>query len=110
MLHGKKVVVVLPAYKAERTLEKTYGEIPRDVVDEVLLVDDASGDATVAVARRLGIDTFVHEQNLGYGGNQKTAYTEGLPKNAAIAVIIQSYHLDDPPPTPRLSRVLASLD
>jgi glycosyltransferase involved in cell wall biosynthesis len=61
MLHGKKVVVVLPAYKAEATLERTYSEIPHEIVDEVLLVDDASNDGTVRLAAKLGIETFVHE-------------------------------------------------
>jgi glycosyltransferase involved in cell wall biosynthesis len=108
MLHGKKVVVVLPAYKAERTLEQTYRDIPRDVVDEVLLVDDASSDATVAVARRLGIDTFVHEQNLGYGGNQKTCYTEALRKDADIVVMIHPDYQYDPRLAPALAELVAS--
>jgi glycosyltransferase involved in cell wall biosynthesis len=75
MIHGKTVLVVLPAYNAERTLERTKSEIPRDVVDEVILVDDASQDGTVEVSHRLGLPTFVHAKNLGYGGNQKTCYT-----------------------------------
>jgi glycosyltransferase involved in cell wall biosynthesis len=108
MLHGKRVVVVLPAYKAERTLEQTYREIPRDVVDDVLLVDDASNDATVAVARRLGIDTFVHEQNLGYGGNQKTCYTEALRKDAEIVVMIHPDYQYDPRLAPALAELVAS--
>jgi glycosyltransferase involved in cell wall biosynthesis len=108
MLDGKKVVVVLPAYKAERTLEQTYRDIPRDVVDEVLLVDDASSDATVAVARRLGIDTFVHEQNLGYGGNQKTCYTEALRKNADIVVMIHPDYQYDPRLAPAIAELVAS--
>ena len=73
MLHGKNVVVVLPAYKAHATLEKTYAEIPREIVDRVLLVDDASDDRTVELARKLAIETFVHERNLGYGANQSAA-------------------------------------
>ncbi len=72
MLHGKKVIVVLPAYRAERTLERTCHDIPLDVVDEVLLVDDASTDRTLEMARRLGLRTFVHRETLGYGANQKT--------------------------------------
>jgi glycosyltransferase involved in cell wall biosynthesis len=78
MLHGKKIVVVLPAYRAAKTLERTHAEIPRDAADEVLLVDDASQDDTVAMARTLGIRTFVHPRNRGYGANQKTCYTEAL--------------------------------
>ena len=74
MIHGKRVIVVLPAYNAARTLEKTYTELPREVVDEVILVDDASRDETSRIAQRLGITTIVHAKNLGYGGNQKTCY------------------------------------
>ena len=74
MLNGKKIVVVMPAYNAARTLEQTYSEIPLDVVDDVLLVDDGSADETVAVARELGLTTFLHRDNLGYGRNQKTCY------------------------------------
>jgi glycosyltransferase involved in cell wall biosynthesis len=96
MLNGKKVVVVLPAYRAARTLERTYREIPLDVVDHVLLVDDASNDQTVAVARQLGIETFVHERNLGYGGNQKTCYTEALRAGADIVVMLHPDYQYDP--------------
>ena len=69
MVNGKKIVVVMPAYNAEKTLEKTYSEIPFEVVDDVILVDDASRDRTAEIARRLGVRTIVHEKNLGYGGN-----------------------------------------
>ena len=73
MLNGKKIVVCLPAYNAARTLEQTYHEIPFDIVDDVVLVDDASTDGTVELAERLGINYVLrHEQNKGYGGNQKT--------------------------------------
>src|SRR6516162_4070224 len=105
MLHGKKVVVVLPAYKAERTLEKTYREIPHDIVDEVVLVDDASTDATVAVGRRLGLEPIVHDLNLGYGANQKTCYTEALRKGADIVVMIHPDYQYDP----RLATAMAAL-
>ncbi len=96
MLHGKKIVVVLPAYRADKTLEQTYKDIPIDVVDEVLLVDDASDDRTVEVARRLGIRTFVHEQNLGYGANQKTCYTEALRAGGDIVVMLHPDYQYDP--------------
>jgi glycosyltransferase involved in cell wall biosynthesis len=96
VLHGKKVVVVLPAYRAGLTLEKTFREIPRDVVDEVLLVDDASDDQTVAEAERLGIRTFVHPENRGYGGNQKTCYTEALRQGADIVVMLHPDYQYDP--------------
>jgi glycosyltransferase involved in cell wall biosynthesis len=88
MIGAKKVVVVLPAYHAGKTLEITVSEIPRDVVDDVLLVDDASQDETVAVARRLGLRVFVHPKNRGYGGNQKTCYREALALGADIVVML----------------------
>jgi len=88
MLNGKKIVVVLPAYNAAKTLEMTYREIPFEFVDEVVLVDDASRDDTAEVARRLGIHTIVHEQNKGYGGNQKTCYRKALSLGADIVVML----------------------
>ena len=96
MLHGKNIVVVLPAYQAQRTLAKTYHDIPMDIVDEVLLVDDASNDQTADAARRLGINTFVHKQNLGYGANQKTCYTEALRVGADIVVMLHPDYQYDP--------------
>ena len=72
MLSGQKVVVVMPAYNAAKTLEKTVSEIDRSIVDEILVVDDSSKDETVALAKRLGLRVIRHEKNLGYGGNQKT--------------------------------------
>jgi glycosyltransferase involved in cell wall biosynthesis len=88
VFHGKKVVVVMPAYNAERTLERTVSEIPLDLVDEIVVTDDASHDETVAVARRLGLHTLVHGTNRGYGANQKTCYTEALRLNADIVVMV----------------------
>jgi glycosyltransferase involved in cell wall biosynthesis len=88
MLHGLKIVVVLPAYNAEKTLESTYAEIPRDIVDRILLVDDRSGDRTVEVARRLGLDVFSQPRNLGYGANQKTCYVRALELGADIVVMV----------------------
>lgn len=88
MIDGKRVVVVLPAYNAGRTLERTISEIPPGVVDELLLVDDASGDDTVAVAKRLGVPYVVHPQNRGYGGNQKTCYAEALRRGADIVIML----------------------
>ena len=73
MLDGKKIVVVLPAYNAARTLRQTYDEIPHDIVDDIILTDDGSRDDTVAQARELGIHTLVHEKNRGYGGNRRPA-------------------------------------
>lgn len=74
MILGKKLVVVMPAYNAERTLRQTYHDLPHEHVDEVILVDDASGDRTAEVARELGIRTVIHPENRGYGANQKTCY------------------------------------
>jgi glycosyltransferase involved in cell wall biosynthesis len=89
MLNGKKVVVVLPAYRAALTLERTYREIPMDVVDEVVLVDDKSPDNTVEVARNIGIKHIViHEVNRGYGGNQKSCYAKALELGADIVIMV----------------------
>ncbi len=88
MFHNKKIVVVMPAYNAAKTIEKTYREIPLDLVDEVVVTDDASADETVDVARRLGLHTIVHETNRGYGGNQKTCYTEALRLGADVVVML----------------------
>lgn len=84
----KKVVVVMPAYNAEKTLLKTYKDIPLNTVDEVIVVDDDSQDRTVMVAQKLGLRTFIHKKNLGYGGNQKTCYKEALGRKADIIVMI----------------------
>ncbi|SRR6266404_1112939 len=88
MLNGKRVIVVLPAYNAGRTLRKTCEEIPRDIVDEILLVDDHSADGTVELARELRLTTFHHKYNLGYGRNQKTCYREALRRAADIVVMV----------------------
>lgn len=83
-----KTIAVLPAYNAEKTLERTLADIPRDAVDEILLVDDASTDNTVALAERLGLTVVRHAANKGYGGNQKTCYREALRRGADIVVMI----------------------
>lgn len=88
MLNGKKIVVVLPAYNAEKTLKKTCDEIPRDIVDDVLLVDDSSTDKTVDAAKALGLKVFTHKKNLGYGGNQKICYSEALKLGADVVVML----------------------
>lgn len=84
----QKIVVVMPAYNAEKTLKKTLDDIPKGVVDKIILVDDGSHDRTVKLAKRLGLKTFVHPQNRGYGGNQKTCYTLALNEGADIVVMI----------------------
>ncbi len=83
-----KIVVVMPAYNAAKTIEQTYKEIPMDLVDEVVVTDDASSDQTVEVAQRLGLRTLVHETNRGYGGNQKTCYAEALRLGADLVVML----------------------
>lgn len=83
-----KVLVVMPAYNAEKTLVKTYNEIPKAIVDEIILVDDGSHDKTARLSRKLGIRTIIHPQNRGYGGNQKTCYTIALRENTHIIVMI----------------------
>ncbi|WP_020375795.1 glycosyltransferase family 2 protein [Sulfobacillus thermosulfidooxidans] len=88
MLNGKKIVVVLPAYNAETTLRRTVQEIDRSIIDEVLLVDDHSTDATSLEAKKLGIPTIRHEINRGYGGNQKTCYNEALRRNADVVIML----------------------
>jgi glycosyltransferase involved in cell wall biosynthesis len=88
MLNGNRIVVVLPAYNAALTLRQTWQEIPHDLVDETLLVDDHSSDDTVGLARELGLTTFQHKMNLGYGRNQKTCYREALRRGADIVVML----------------------
>jgi glycosyltransferase involved in cell wall biosynthesis len=88
MLYGKRIAVVLPAYNAARTLERTVAEIPREIVDEVLLVDDNSKDETIQAAQLLGLRVFLHQQNFGYGRNQKTCYAEALRTNADVVVML----------------------
>ncbi|GAM08947.1 putative protein [Geobacter sp. OR-1] len=105
MINNKKLVVVLPAYNASKTLKNTYNEIPFEFVDEVVLVDDASGDDTAEVARSLGIKTIVHDRNKGYGGNQKTCYRAALDLGADIVVMLHP----DYQYTPRLVTAMASM-
>lgn len=105
MVKNRKVVVVMPAYNAEKTLRRTYAEVPHDVVDEVVLVDDASQDHTVAVSQELGITTIVHDENRGYGGNQKTCYRTALALGADIVVMVHP----DYQYTPRLITAMTSL-
>lgn len=96
-MKGKKICVVLPAYKAEETLEATYQEIPFDIVDEVVLVDDCSPDSTIEVAKRLGIRHIIrHEENRGYGGNQKSCYDKALSLGADIVVMLHPDYQYDP--------------
>lgn len=105
MLNGKKITVVMPAYNAASTLHRTLAEIDRNVVDDIILVDDCSKDNTADVARELGLRTLVHEHNRGYGGNQKTCYTEALRTGAEVVVMLHP----DYQYTPKLLTAMASL-
>jgi glycosyltransferase involved in cell wall biosynthesis len=108
MLNGKRVVVVMPAYNAARTVEQTYRELDRDAVDEVILVDDRSADATAEIARGLGIVTHVHEENRGYGANQKTCYRLALEHGADIVVMLHPDYQYDPRLVTALAGMVAS--
>ncbi|MBU4377308.1 MAG: glycosyltransferase family 2 protein [Candidatus Omnitrophica bacterium] len=108
MFADKKIVVVMPAYNAERTLDKTYKEIPKEVVDEVLLVDDRSCDSTVLKAKELGIATYIHDINKGYGGNQKTCYREALKSGADIVIMLHPDYQYPPKLIPTLAGLLTS--
>jgi len=92
----KKVIVTMPAYKAARTLEKTLRDLPRESIDDIILVDDASPDNTVEVARRLSIHTIEHPENRGYGGNQKTCYDAALARGADVVVLLHPDYQYDP--------------
>jgi glycosyltransferase involved in cell wall biosynthesis len=106
MLNGKKICVVLPAYNAASTLEQTYNEIPFDIVDEIVLVDDASFDKTAEKAKELGISNIIrHEQNRGYGGNQKSCYAKALELGADIIIMLHP----DYQYTPKLIHSIASI-
>jgi glycosyltransferase involved in cell wall biosynthesis len=105
MIHGHRVAVVMPAYNAEQTLRRTVEEIPREFVDDLILVDDASQDATAELARSLGLHTIVHSANAGYGANQKTCYLEALSRGAEVVIMLHP----DYQYTPKLLVAMASL-
>lgn len=108
MLLGKKIIVVLPAYNAERTLERTYREIPFDMVDDVVLVDDRSKDNTVEVGRQLGIRHIIlHDVNKGYGGNQKSCYDKALELGADIVVMLHPDYQYTPKLIPSMCYIIA---
>jgi glycosyltransferase involved in cell wall biosynthesis len=96
MINGKRVIVVMPAYRAAKTIEATWRALPRDIVDDVLLVDDASNDETVAIAKQLGIHVRVHAENMGYGANQKTCYETALATPADIIVMVHPDYQYEP--------------
>jgi glycosyltransferase involved in cell wall biosynthesis len=105
MVRNKRVAIVLPAYNAAKTLQSTYNEIPQDIVDDIILVDDASTDTTAAIARSLKIKTIVHSRNKGYGGNQKTCYSAALDTKADIVIMLHP----DYQYTPKLITAMAFL-
>jgi glycosyltransferase involved in cell wall biosynthesis len=107
MLNGEKIIVVLPAYNAAKTLDMTYEGIPFDIVDDVILVDDASRDDTAEAARRLGIRTIVHERNTGYGGNQKTCYRAALDLGADIVIMLHPDYQYTPKLIPAMAAMIA---
>jgi glycosyltransferase involved in cell wall biosynthesis len=109
MILGKKLIVVLPAYNAAQTLESTYAEIPMDIVDEVVLVDDASGDNTTELGKILGINHIIrHEKNRGYGGNQKTCYKKAQELNADIVIMLHPDYQYTPKLIPAMASMIAS--
>lgn len=109
MVQGKRVIVVLPAYNAELTLASTFNEIPLDIVDEVVLVDDASSDKTSELARQLGIKHVIkHEKNKGYGGNQKTCYNKALELNGDIIIMLHPDYQYTPKLIPVMATMIAS--
>ena len=108
MLNGRRICVVMPGYNAETTLERTLAEVPRDIVDDVILVDDCRSDGTAALARRLGLHTVVHAKNRGYGGNQKTCYREALARGADIVVMVHPDYQYTPKLIPALSACISS--
>jgi len=105
---GRRVTIVLPAYNAAATLERTIAEIPRDVVDDVILTDDCSRDETVQLSRRLGLHTIEHDNNRGYGGNQKTCYTAALARGADIVVMLHPDYQYSPKLVTAMASMIAS--
>jgi len=109
MLKGKKIVIILPAYNAESTLEKTYQEIPFDIVDDIILTDDFSSDHTVSVAKKLGIKHIIeHPKNMGYGANQKSCYKKALDLNVDIVVMLHPDYQYNPKLIPAMCSLIAN--
>jgi len=108
VLSNKRIAVVLPAYNASKTLRRTFEEIPHDIVDDVILTDDASSDDTLEVARSLGIWTLRHDRNRGYGGNQKTCYAAALARGADIVVMLHPDYQYTPRLVPAMASMIAS--
>lgn len=107
MINNKKIIVIMPAYNAEKTLKQTYDEIYRDFVDEIILVDDYSNDKTLEVARDLGIKTIRHDKNMGYGANQKSCYKSALENGADIVIMLHPDYQYTPKLIPAIASMLA---
>ena len=107
MLNGKKVVVVMPAYNAAKTLQRTFEEIPRDFVDEIILTDDFSSDETLALAQKIGLQVLAHPKNQGYGANQKTCYRKALQLQADIVIMLHPDYQYTPRLVPAMACMLA---
>ena len=108
MLNRQRIIVVMPAYRAGRTLEATWRDLPHDIVDDLVLVDDSSDDDTVAIARRLGLEVIEHPQNRGYGSNQKTCYAAALDRGADIVVMVHPDYQYDPRLVTPMAGMIAS--
>ena len=109
MINSKKIIVVLPAYNASKTLQKTFDEIPFDVVDDVILTDDFSNDQTVAIAKKIGIEHIIlHDKNKGYGANQKTCYQKAIELNADIIVMLHPDYQYSPKLIPAMCMLVAN--
>ena len=108
MINGKRVMVVLPAYNAEKTLMATYEDIPKDIVDDVILVDDGSRDNTAEISKKLGIKTIIHPSNKGYGANQKTCYREALKKNPDMIIMLHPDYQYSPKLIPAMASMISS--
>ena len=107
MINNKKITIVMPAYNAQATLKETFEAIPKDIADEIILVDDYSKDKTVEIAKSLNIKTIKHKKNLGYGANQKTCYKEALKNNADIIIMLHPDFQYDPRLIPSLASMIA---
>jgi glycosyltransferase involved in cell wall biosynthesis len=108
MIHDNKLVVVMPAYNAEKTLRQTFHELPHEYIDEIILVDDASQDSTAEISSELGIRTIIHRENMGYGANQKTCYREAMGLGADIVVMIHPDYQYSPKLVTAMASMIAS--
>ncbi len=109
MINQQKIIVVLPAYNAALTLEKTYNEIPFDIVDEVILTDDNSNDETIAIAKKIGVKHIIkHDRNLGYGANQKSCYNKALDLGADIVIMLHPDYQYTPKLIPSMAYIIAN--